>query len=121
MSVCSSASSMVSYNGSEMPVDQAIDEVYKAIQGHLNDSQSGLRQLAMLPEQNIDGIFQESVELSDRIIESIDGMVALFKELRSVTRQCVPKPNEQEKIWLKNHVEHRKIQKENAKNNKMEE
>ena len=117
MSICSNASSMVSYAGSEMPLDEAIDDIYKELQRSLNDSQVALRSLSMLQEQDND--FKESVELSDQIFDDIVDMMVLFKELKSVCRQVVNKPStDEEKNWFQAHTTQRKLDLEAKKNNK---
>jgi hypothetical protein len=113
MSVCSNATSIM-LNGDEMDLSDAIDQVFKGLQSHLNDSQSSLRQLAILSEQ--DGDFKVAVELSDEINLDIDGMMALFKDLKSVCKQIVGKPiSDEEKNWMKQHIEYLKQQKINMK------
>ena len=103
----------VSYCGSEVDLECAIDDSYKNLQKHLNNSQCSLRQLAMLSEQDQD--FEEAVKLYDMIEEDIDGMICLFRELKSVSKQVMGKPPPEKKDWYRKHNAQRKLDKINQK------
>lgn len=115
MSTASGFSEMsVSYNGTEVNLEFAIDDVFKQLQNHLNLLQCSLRQLAMIVEQ--DGDYPESLKYSDEIEDGIDGMVILFKSLKDITSQvCVTPNTPEEKAFLKAHKLARKQMKQNAK------
>ena len=118
MSISSNGScmSVSAFGSDEMALDDAVDRVYLESQQQLNDSHSLVRQLCMLHEQDQD--FRVSVELSDRIVDHIDELNNIFKELKSIVKQCSIKPETpEEKQWLKQHVELKKTLKLEAKEN----
>ena len=118
MSICSQMSQMsVSYCGSEVSLESAVDSCFKSLQKHLNNSQCSLRSLAMLVDQDND--FKSAVRLGYEITEDVNGMQALFKELKSLVRQITPKPeSDEEKQWAKDFIAEKKLEAENEKNRK---
>lgn len=112
MSVASSNMSEMSVNafGDDISFDDAVDRVYKETQQHLNDSHCSVRSLAMLSEQ--DGSYEDFVKMADDVLDHLDGVNDMFKQLKSVISQCMPKPsNAEEKSWLQKHKAERKLQK----------
>ena len=91
MSVCSAISDLsVSYYGEEMGLEEALDDCFKKIQTFVKDCHCSERTLAMLPEQ--DGDYMVALDQYHSIIESIDGMTDLMKELKSIAKEVLGKP-----------------------------
>jgi len=109
MSICSNASDIsVVLNGVETGIEQAIDQTFGGIQRYVNDSQCGLRTLCQLMDQ--DGDFKTSLEISDDIIDGIDGMTALFKDLKKILKALKLKPEDDiEKKILSDYILERKM------------
>ena len=118
MSVSSTSSNMsVSYCGSEMPLEEALDSCFLGLQEALNCMHCNVRQLAMLSEQDDDYL----VGL-DKVLEIHDGieeMSELFKELKSVSKQVIgPAPRDlkdEAKKKIDDHKLMRKREKEREK------
>ena len=111
MSQCSNMSVMsVSYNGEEVSLETALDDVFQKLQMTLNSMQCSVRTLAMLTDQDAD--FQEAVKYGDEIEDFIDNMFWLFKDLKNVNSQIMLHPDTpEEKEFLKAHKVARKIKK----------
>jgi|SRR5271165_4135830 len=109
MSVSSVGSNVsVGYKGSAVPLEQALDEVVRDLQKHLNNVQVSLRGIAMIVEQDDD--FQEEVKLSDLLDDDLREMQWLFSDLRQMSYDLITIPEEKEdKDWFKNHKNERKI------------
>lgn len=116
MSVCSNASSIVSYDGKEMELSDALDECFRALQTRLNDMQCAVRSMAM-DDQKLDEIedFKDLVAYEDSIQDNIDGIVMLMKELSSVTKQVRGKAPADAKAWYAQHLAQRKAEKQRIK------
>ena len=103
MSVSSARSSMsVSYCGSEMPLEQALDDVFQKLQQHLNNSHCAVRSMSMLEEQSMDedDDWKEATKYDNAIQDDVDNMIALFKDLKSISKQVLGKaPNPEMKAW----------------------
>ena len=76
----------------------------------------------MLEEQSIDEDtdFKDCVKYNDVIQDDIDGMILLFKDLKSISKQVLGKPpNPDMKAWYTHHQTQRKeeaqIEKERQK------
>ena len=112
MSVSSARSSMsVSYCGSEVALEEALDDVFQKLQQHLNDAHCAVRSMSMLEEQSMDEDedFKEATKYDDTIQDDVDGMIALFKDLKSISKQVLGKPpNPDMKAWYVNHQTQRK-------------
>ena len=112
MSVSSARSSMsVSYCGSEVALEEALDDVFQKLQQHLNDAHCAVRSMSMLEEQSMDEDedFKEATKYDDTIQDDVDGMIALFKDLKSISKQVLGKPpNPDMKAWYVNHQAARK-------------
>ena len=115
MSVSSARSSMsVSYCGSEVALEEALDDVFQKLQQHLNDAHCAVRSMSMLEEQSMDEDedFKEATKYDDIIQDDVDGMIALFKDLKSISKQVLGKPpNPDMKAWYVNHQTQRKEEK----------
>jgi hypothetical protein len=104
----------VSYNGQEVMLEVAIDDVFKKLQTFLNSLQCSLRTLCMLIDQ--DGDYQEAVRLNDELEDGVEGMDHLFKDLKNITSQVMIKPETpEEKEFLKSHKLERKTKKAEEK------
>jgi len=108
----------VSYCGSEMPLGEALDECFTELRGTLNSLHCYTREIGMMAEQNDD--FLEGLKKSLQIADGIDEMVALFTELKSVVKQVIGKPSDDEekteaKKILDQHKLNKKLAKDNAK------
>jgi hypothetical protein len=129
MSVSSAKSSMsVSYCGSEMPLEEALDDIFKKLQQHLNDSHCAVRSMSMLEEQSMDedSDWKEATKYDNIIQDDVDGMIALFRDLKSISKQVLGKaPNPDMKAWYTHNQSQRKeehrLEKEREKLAKIEE
>ena len=109
MSIASSSASSVSVslNGVEMPLEQALDETVRGLQGHLNMVQLHLRTLAS--DQERDNDYQEMIATADLLEDNIDEMQWLFQDLRSMCYEiCGEAETPEEKSFLKAHKIERK-------------
>lgn len=108
MSVSSAGSCMsVSYCGSEVALEVALDDIYQKLQDHLNKLHCCSRTMAMLSEQETDqdADFKECAKYNDVIVENVDGMADLFKELKSISKEILGKPPTPDlKLWYTNHL-----------------
>ena len=96
MSPCSTSSMMsVSFCGQEMDADRATDEVFKQLQDTFNDSHLALRGLLMSADRG--ETFIEAAEIHYSLDEYCDGFVGLIKELKSVSKQLLGKPEKEER------------------------
>lgn len=114
MSVASSSISQmsVSYQGSEVPLEEALDDCFHRLQESLNQTHYDTRALGMLPDQDDD--FKAACELQVGIHSYIDDMTALFKELKKVVVQVRGKPaNDEERQILARVQELAKQEKQN--------
>jgi len=111
MSVSSNGSCIsVSINGQEVLLDDAINQTFMSLQRHLNESQNNLRMLGTLLERD-DLEFRDGVNYSDKIDDDVDEMVALFKDLKKITKQLIGRPSEeQDKEWFRLHLAERKVE-----------
>ena len=88
MSISSQMSDMsVSYCGSEVPLADALDQVFTELQGTLNSLHCATRTLAMMPDQDND--YLEELDQVLQISDGVDQMTELFKELKSVAKQVL--------------------------------
>jgi len=109
MSVNSCMSSMsVSINGQEIVLESALDDVFKNIQIALNSTHCNTREACMILDQ--DASFKDMVLKGDEVIDTIDEIGFLFKDLKSIIKQVMLKPqDDEEKTWLKSHINERKL------------
>ena len=109
MSIASSAASSVSVslNGREMCLEEALDEVVRGLQGHLNMVQCHLRTLASDQERGNE--FEEMIATADLLEDNIDEMQWLFQDLRSMCYEICGEPETpEERSFLKAHKIERK-------------
>ena len=107
MSISSTGSISVGYRGCAVPMEQALDEVIRDLQKHLNSVQLKLREIATIVEQDPD--FKEEVKLSDELDDNLREMEWLFTDLRSMAYDLISDPYEAEdKAWFKQHKAERK-------------
>ena len=108
MSQCSNASSMVSFRGEEIDLEQALDSNIRELQRFLNSLQCSLRQINAGYEQDLE--YADALKEADNCEECIDDMQYLFQELRDICYQLVGEPSTpEEKAYLKAHKADRKI------------
>jgi predicted CoA-binding protein len=97
----------ITMGGVEIDLETLLSQTYRDLQANLNESEFQLRTLAMLEEQ--DGSFEDAVKHVDKIVENIDNMVLLFKDLKKVAGQIRGLPdNEEDKIWYNLHLQKKK-------------
>ena len=107
ISQASTSSVSVGYKGGAVPLEQALDEVIRDLQKHLNMVQCKLREIALIVEQDPD--FKEEVKLSDELDDNLREMEWLFTDLRSMAYDLISEPYEDEdKAWFKTHKVERK-------------
>lgn len=103
----------ITFRGSEVNIEQALDEVIRGLQEHLNDLQYTLRSIAMSTEQlTDDGLadLQHSAEQADHMVDDILDMNNLFADLEDMAEQlCYEPETPEEKAWLREHMAERKI------------
>lgn len=89
----------VSYNGSEVTLDEALDDVFTTLQQNINDCHVYVRSLAMFADRNDE--YEIGLKTVLSIHDEIDSMMNLFKELKSVTKQVLGNPPASEKAAMK--------------------
>jgi hypothetical protein len=92
-SIGSATSTIISYNGEEIELETALDELYKDIQQNLNHSQCSVREMARSKE---DSDFFECVPIHWAILDYVENLNELFKELTDISSQVLGKPNKDE-------------------------
>ena len=114
MSINSQMSSMsVSYFGDEMPIEQALDQVFTELIQHQNALHCYVRELCMMQDQDNDYI--EGLKKVLKIHDNIDEMSDLFKELKSVCSQVLGKPPKEEKDEAKKIINDHKAERKKLK------
>jgi hypothetical protein len=117
-STCSIMSTMsVSVFGEDdVVLEVAIDDIFKQLQTSLNDAHCEVRSMCM--DLDRDGDFKISYEHDSKIQDYVDDLTGLFKELKSVSKQVLGKPdNDEDKQWLKEQTERKKREAQVAKDN----
>jgi hypothetical protein len=100
MSTKSNASTIVSFRGEEIELDNCLNDLYREIQHQLNHSQCAVRQLAASDERNES--FLEAVEIFFEIDDHVESLLTMFKELQNVSKQCLgPVPKEHKNEYKK--------------------
>lgn len=91
-SVCSQMSDFsVSVNGEDMPLDQAVDNVFAQIQTAINQIHCDLRQMCQSEDRS--DTYEESLEYHNSVKEHITEGCVMFKSLIAISKQLVlPKP-----------------------------
>ena len=114
MSISSQMSSMsVSYCGSEIPIEQALDECFTELIQYQNHLHCYVRELCMMQEQDNDYI--EGLNKVLTIHDTIDQTSDLFKELKSVCSQVLGKPPKEEKEQATKIIDDHKIARKKLK------
>lgn len=91
-SIGSATSTIISYNGEEIELETALDELYKDIQQNLNHSQCSIRELARLRE---DDDFMDCIYIDFAIQDYVEHLTTLFSELKNISKQVIgPCPKE---------------------------
>jgi hypothetical protein len=99
-SVASAMSDMsVSFQGSEVPLETALDEVFLQMQEYVNGIHCNTREFVGMFDQDDDYLLELDKTLE--VHDSIDDMALLFKELKSVLKQCLGKPPAELKAQVK--------------------
>ena len=113
-SVSSAMSDMsVSFQGAEVPLEQALDECFVQLQQYVNGIHCGVREFVMMGDQDNDYLVEldKMLEVSD----AIDDIATLFKELKSVLKQCLGKPSADLKEQVKAKIDAHKAKVKAAK------
>lgn len=92
----------VSHRGDEVPLEEALDEIFRELQSNLNDTHCLMREIAMSEEQDND--FKEICKQCWDVESNIDGMHGLFKELKSVLKQVRGPIPAAEKQWVESQL-----------------
>ncbi len=95
-SVTSNAS--VGFHGRSVGMEEALDEVIRDLQNHLNHVQLALRQVASVAEQDLD--YEEELKLSWSIDEDLMQMNFLFDDLRAMCLDLITVPETAEEKAL---------------------
>jgi hypothetical protein len=112
MSTASSVMSTmsISINGEEVVLETALDKTFSDLQTALNGLHCNTRECCMILDQDND--FETMVGKGDDVNNGIDEMMLLFKDLKSIIKQVMLKPDgQEEKDWLKQHRETQKLMK----------
>ncbi len=119
MSSYSNASELsVSYYGEELPLEQALDSSFKALQENLNNCHCTTREVVMGADRNED--FGTMLELRFDIEDYVDEMTKHFKELNGIMKQIIKPISKDEKELYKSESLKRKELKKKEKENKLE-
>ena len=114
MSIASSASSQRSctFQGAEMTVDQALDQVIRDTQQALNGLQQKLRQLCSSEDQQVDDVedFKECVGLEDDTCDLVDDIVQLLNELPNISSDIRGSCPADAREWWTKHKAERKLE-----------
>jgi len=99
MSISSAMSGMsVSMHGEEVSLEDAVNDCFKSIQTHINNTQNNICGLATADDR---GDFRYSYELQCKINYSLAEMLILFKDLKSIVKQIKLKPEtDEDKEWM---------------------
>jgi hypothetical protein len=102
-SICSSMSNVtVSAFGDEVPLEEAVDHIFKDIQDHINELHVQIRLLCMCDEHG--DTYEEAYEHYHHIVNHIKEGQLMFKELPKVMKQILPlRPKELAKDFEKNY------------------
>ena len=113
MSVCSNSSSIVSFRGEEIDVNDALDTLFKDLQQKLNYCHSTVRTLVMSEDR--DENYIETAAHVWEIEDYTDVLDELFGELRTVAKEILGKCPADEKEEFKKISDKRKEDKKRAK------
>ena len=113
MSVCSNSSSIVSFRGEEIDVNDALDTLFKDLQQKLNYCHSTVRTLVLSEDR--DESYIETAAHVWEIEDYTDVLDELFGELRTVAKEILGKCPADEKEEFKKISDKRKDDKKRAK------
>jgi hypothetical protein len=113
MSVASNASSIVSFRGEEIDVNDALDTLFRDLQEKLNYCHSTVRTLVMSEDR--DESYVETAAHVWEIEDYTDLLDELFGELRTVSKEILGKCPADEKDEFKKVSDKRKEDKKRAK------
>jgi hypothetical protein len=118
-----SAMTVSVFGQDDVPLEEAIDDVFKQIQQRTNYIQSGIRALSAVPEQDND--YMHALEIYTEIEDNVSALKGLFSEADSVSRQVLGKApaslKEEVKTYKANIKLKRQQEKDRAKNERTEE
>ena len=103
----------ISHRGEEVPIEQALDQVFTELIQHQNALHCYVRELCMMQDQDNDYI--EGLKKVLKIHDNIDEMSDLFKELKSVCSQVLGKPPKEEKDEAKKIINDHKAERKKLK------
>lgn len=99
MSVSSVGSqASVGFHGRAVGMDEALDNVMRDLQNHINHVQLALRQVACIAEQDAD--YKEELDLSWKIDDDLLQMSFLFDDLRAMCLDLITVPETPEEKAL---------------------
>ena len=90
----------------DIPLEDALDKVFLELQQAMNYSHCNIREIDVVLDADPD--FKVAFETHMKLDEYIDSMMDLFKELKNVSRQVLPKPTADEKVWMKKAIADKK-------------
>ncbi len=97
----------------DIPLEQALDEVFTQLQQYINGTHCYTREFVAMFDQ--DNEYTEEFKKMLEIYENIDGVADLFAELKSVLKQCLGKPTAEEKASAKKLLDAYKEKKKKVK------
>lgn len=116
MSSVASNATTISFRGDDnMPVDEALDLLFRELQSNLNRTQCSIRELANSEEKN--DTFLEAAEHYFAIDNYVDVLLGLFTELKSVSKQVLGTCPKEYKEEYKALCDKRKADKKHEKDN----
>jgi hypothetical protein len=105
----------ISWGDSDVDLETLLIKTYRDIQSHLNNSEYNLRYMGTCCDR-ADDDFAEMMRHGDLISDDIDEMIILFTDLKRIVKELVGKPiTPDEKLWLKNYTEKKKLDALNKK------
>ena len=93
----------------DIPLEEALDKVFLELQQSLNYSHCNIREMAVALDSDPD--FKVAFETHQQLDDYITDMMGLFTELKSVSKQVLPKPSKEETIWMKQQIADKKARK----------
>ncbi len=103
-SICSNMSHVTvsAFGQNDVPIDEAVDDIFKKIQSSINDLHCQIRQLCMSEDRG--DTYEEAYQFQHAIKEHVDESIIVFKELVKVMKQILPKrPKDLPKDFEKNY------------------
>ena len=79
----------VSVNGEECLLEEAVDDIFKQIQDHINLMHEQLRQLCMCEDRGED--YTESLAYYTELVSHIKDGCIVFKQIIPIAKQLLPK------------------------------